>query len=476
MIRQYETTREQLANVRFRDVLQAGAQEICRELAAVSERHLGPRLITVELPSSVLSLFAAESSTALRARAALVFERPAADSQLFGFGEAQRLSAPPGANLVEAMPLLRAHAAASISLVHGGARPRFFGGARFAPGKKVRDAAWDAFGGWQFTVPGVLIAANAGVFSGSVTVRANLPAGPEMEQRVLAQLLTAFESSESSAPPARNGSHAPEDAAVWQGRVAEALAEIAAGRYRKVVLARQTRVPLTPASDTRGIVTRLAERYPSCFIFKYQVGPASWIGASPELLVSLDRGTVRAAALAGSRPRSADSEADSRLMDELLASAKERNEQSFVTAALREVLGPFCSELHAPDVPQVVSLPNVHHLYTPVQGRAAEGVDVLDLVVAAHPTPAVGGSPRTEAIDAIDRIEGMDRGWYAGPIGWMDYSGDGEFAVALRSGLLLGGEAVLYAGAGIVEGSVPGTEFAETEVKLRPLREALSGR
>jgi len=122
-----------------------------------------------------------------------------------------------------------------------------------------------------------------------------------------------------------------------------------------------------------------------------------------------------------------------------------------------------------------MSIANIHHLHTPFEGQAHEGIGILDVVAALHPTPAVGGAPRAEALDAIDRLESMDRGWYAGPIGWTDLAGDGEFAVALRSGLVSDFEAVLFAGAGIVDGSVPEREFAETELKLRPLREALFG-
>jgi isochorismate synthase len=203
-------------------------------------------------------------------------------------------------------------------------------------------------------------------------------------------------------------------------------------------------------------------------VFKFSVSGATWIGASPELLVSLENGVVRAAGLAGSAPAGAG--------ERLLRDAKELAEHAFVVEALRESLEPLCDRLEAPGVPSVVNLANISHLFTPFLGRARAGVGVLDLAASVHPTPAVAGTPRDAALAAIDRLEGLDRGWYAGPIGWFDLARDGEFAVALRSGLVTDGRAALYAGAGIVAGSSPRDEADEIEVKLAAMRDAVGGR
>ena len=173
--------------------------------------------------------------------------------------------------------------------------------------------------------------------------------------------------------------------------------------------------------------------------------------------------------------RGADDVEDRRLAHELLGSAKEQSEHELVVRATRQALAPLCEQLAVPETPQLMQMADIQHLHTPVEGVAAAGVDLFEVLLAMHPTPAVGGWPTEPALEAIGRLEGMDRGWYSGPIGWIDMNGEGAFAVALRSALLREGEALLYAGAGIVEGSDPRGELAETELKLHPLLEALRG-
>ena len=278
-----------------------------------------------------------------------------------------------------------------------------------------------------------------------------------------------------AAPPVARAECGAPDAAHWRRAVRQALAEIGAGRYRKAVLALRVRCAADAPHDAAAALTALAARYGECFVFGYRLGEASWIGASPELLVSLERGRLRASSLAGTRARAADEAEDARLAGELLASGKERAEHDLVARATRAALAPLCRELSAPPAPGLLRMAGIQHLHTPLEGSAAPGVDALDALLAMHPTPAVGGWPREPALEAIARIEDMDRGWYAGPIGWIDMQGDGEFAVALRSALVRGREAFLYAGAGIVRGSDPDRELAEAELKLRPLLDALRG-
>jgi isochorismate synthase len=189
-------------------------------------------------------------------------------------------------------------------------------------------------------------------------------------------------------------------------------------------------------------------------------------------MVSASEREVNAASLAGSRRRGATPEEDRALIAELLGSNKERLEHLLVARAIGDGLAPFCDALDVPSEPTLLQTHNIQHLYTPIRGHLRNGYDVLDLAAALHPTPAVGGWPRAAALDAIGRLERMDRGWYAAPIGWMDFKGDGVFAVGLRAGLLEGRELTLYAGNGIVAGSIPEAELAETELKLGSVRAA----
>ncbi len=248
------------------------------------------------------------------------------------------------------------------------------------------------------------------------------------------------------------------------------------GRLEKVVLARECRiqgsVPFSPAR----VLRRLRADYPGCFTFAVARGDRCFLGATPERLVRLRHGTIWTSCLAGSIGRGATAEEDQRLGQALLASPKERSEQAIVVRALYDSLAPLCEDLTPPGEPTVMKMRNLQHLYTPVVGRVAGGRTILELVEALHPTPAVGGSPRDLALPLIREREELDRGWYAGPLGWLDARAEGEFAVAIRSALLAGSEASLFAGCGIVAGSDPRREYEESCLKLRPILAALGGR
>ncbi len=439
--------------------------------AATASAHL----VTIDLPGPIVDRLASGGLASLRTRATVTWEKPARQSSLIGLGTAARLTGPRNSALKDAMRQIGEVSRDSVVLTtHAAARPRFLGGGRFDPEGAATDPAWASFGGWQFVVPCFLLATEGGELFGSCTMSVrNGETAAEIEAH-LAHALDAALRPDPLGPgnaPAAPALDPPE----WQDRVASALEEIERGQYQKVVLARRTRVDTAGAARIGETMGKLASRYGNCYVFKFHTADADWLGASPELLVALEGGTVRAASLAGSRPRNADPEEDRRRVSDLLGDAKERAEHQYVVTALRDSLAPLCRDLSSPAGPEVMTLANIHHLYTPVEGHVAPGTHVLDLVTAIHPTPAVGGWPRAAAVSAINRLEQLDRGWYSGPIGWMDFAGDGEFAVALRSGLVNSTEASLFAGAGIVEGSVPAAELAETETKLRPLREALGG-
>lgn len=262
------------------------------------------------------------------------------------------------------------------------------------------------------------------------------------------------------------------DDGAWLEAVAAALDAIDAGRAEKVVLARDVRLWSRSPFRSEEVLERLAGRFPSCFTFLVD----GLVGASPELLLRRTGAHVSSRVLAGTAPRGADPDHDARLAADLQGSAKDLHEHALAARSVVEVLGRACRELTAPDGPSIVRLDNVQHLGSDVTGVLDAPVHVLDLVEALHPTAAVGGTPRAGALALIDELEGMDRGRYAGPVGWCDARGDGEFAIALRCAELDGDRARLFAGAGIVAGSLPEAELMETWLKMRAMIDVLTRR
>ena len=259
----------------------------------------------------------------------------------------------------------------------------------------------------------------------------------------------------------------------WQSTIEQALAAIGRGEFTKVVLARAVRVEANRDIDRAAVLRRLRSLYPSCVTF----AAGGFVGATPELLVARHGDRVRSHPLAGTVPRSGDPDHDRALAAAMLASAKEREEHALTVDAVAAALRPLCTDVEAPTAPDVVSLRNVAHLASTVTGRLREtdkGLpSALDLVARLHPTPAVGGAPTQPALDFIERHENLDRHFYAGPVGWVDGTGDGEWMVGIRSAQLDGDTARLYAGVGIVAGSDPDAELAETQFKLQALLSAL---
>jgi isochorismate synthase len=467
-------SRETSLSVRLPQPVESSLRTMALELAAASTnaRHL----VTVDLPDPIIDRLVSGGLASLRARATVCWEKPSQQSSLIGLGIAARLVGDRGATLISALqPIVELSTQALVLTTHSAARPRFVGGGRFDPAGQVCDPAWASFGGWQFVVPCFIVATEQGGLVGSCTMSVEPGETPDQVEARLVEALEAALRLDTLTEQLSGAEPAPValEPSEWESRVSAALLEIGRGQYDKVVLARRTTVEASAANEVGTALVNLSAAYPNCYVFKFHTPDADWIGATPELLVALDGSAVRAASLAGSRPRSVEGREDRRQLTELLADAKERSEHQYVAMALREGLTPLCSDLSSPAAPEVMTLANIHHLYTPFEGHVAPGTHILELVAAIHPTPAVGGWPRSEAVAAIDRLEQLDRGWYSGPIGWIDFSGDGEFAVALRAGLVNSTGAVLFAGAGILAGSVPAGELAETETKLRPLRDAL---
>ncbi|MBW2658362.1 MAG: isochorismate synthase [Deltaproteobacteria bacterium] len=257
--------------------------------------------------------------------------------------------------------------------------------------------------------------------------------------------------------------------------VGKALDSIQKGDFEKVVLARYCELSRdTPFSAAR-VLYNLREHYPSCFIFAASMSGSSFLGATPERLFALRAGEVLSGPLAGSVRRGATGEEDMMLQKKLLSNRKELHEHAIVVRAIQRVLEPHCAHLTVPDEPSILQLPGIQHLYSEISGtlRGNEKASILRIVGDLHPTPAVGGAPGKEALEWLAENEEMERGWFAGPVGWVNDRGEGDFAIALRVALLRGNIAHLHAGAGIVAGSVPEDELKETTLKMETASSAL---
>ena len=264
------------------------------------------------------------------------------------------------------------------------------------------------------------------------------------------------------------------DTKSWQRSVAEAVDRITRGELDKVVLARDVVAQAANPIDPRFLMTRLSERYPECWTFLVE----GLVGATPELLVRRRGDVVTSRVLAGTIRRGASSEADADLASALLASDKEQEEHEYAVASVAAALSAHCTDLDVPESPRLLRLANVQHLATDVTGRIADDTPVLALAASLHPTAAVCGTPTERAANVIRSLEGMDRSRYAGPVGWIDARGDGELGIALRCGKIDQSDQRrirLFAGCGIVAGSDPASELAETNAKLEPMKQALLG-
>jgi menaquinone-specific isochorismate synthase len=256
----------------------------------------------------------------------------------------------------------------------------------------------------------------------------------------------------------------------YEKAVESAIARISAGELSKVVLARDLTGTLAPGSDIRSMVTELAHAYPDCWTFAID----GLYGASPETLVSVRGGVVDARVLAGTAARGADPSSDEVAASGLATSRKDLDEHAFAVRSVTDVLRPLTSHLIAAEAPFTLRLANLWHLATDVSGEVAAGVSALDLAAALHPTAAVAGSPTAAAVALIAELEPFDRGRYAGAVGWVGANGEGEWAIALRCVSVNGETVTAHAGAGIVADSVAATELRETQMKFRPVLDALA--
>lgn len=355
--------------------------------------------------------------------------------------------------------------------------PRLFGGVAFAPGAQAAVGKpiappWGGFADASFTLPACVYATDGE----RATLRANVPRGEaQAAARRLAEIAVAVarrgEAAPEAAPelPREHAELVAPDA--FRALVRDALSRFAAGELEKVVLAAPSLLTAAGPIAIAPALARLREGYPACARFALPRGGATFVGATPERLLCVDGRVVQVDALAGSAPRrDGDDEAAAR---ELLASEKDRREHALVVEAIVAALGPACEALEVPAAPAVRTLRNVHHLWTPIVGRLAAPSPALALAGRLHPTPAICGAPRAAALAWIRAREPAARGWYAGAVGWLGPGGSGDLWVGIRSALIEGPRAWLYAGVGLVAGSEPDAELAEVRLKRRPMLAAL---
>lgn len=338
---------------------------------------------------------------------------------------------------------------------------RFFGGGCFDV-QAVRAAYWLPFGPWRFWLPRFELWRQGS----RCWLACNLIPARDRDAEALSGSLSWPETLPAAPLPLPLDRIDLPDYRGWAHNVQQALKAFQQGKLEKVVLARQVCFTFGEPLDSLTLMQRLEEATPGCFHFYYQpeVGKA-FLGASPERLFRRAEGQVWTEAVAGTRPRGQTEADDARLAAELLESEKDRREQYYVQQSILEELRPWCQTLEVDTQLSEMTLARGRHLYTGIRGRLHAQVPTATLLEVLHPTPAVGGYPRQEALAAIRDWEPFDRGWYAGPIGWIGAEA-AEFAVAIRSGLVDGTRLYLYSGAGIVEGSVPELEWAEIEHKI----------
>ena len=261
----------------------------------------------------------------------------------------------------------------------------------------------------------------------------------------------------------------------WKAQVTKVAHELKEDSLKKVVLARESRLVFTKRIVTEQVLSSLLSEQHDSFIFAFEQSSDCFIGATPERLVKKEYDHIFSACLAGSIARGNTKEEDILLGDSLINDKKNLTEHQYVVDMIQDAMEETCAEVIIPDHPRLFKLKNIQHLYTPVIGKANQETSLLTLVERLHPTPALGGLPKKEAIDKIREVEALDRGLYGSPVGWLDHQGNGDFAVSIRSGLIQGNEASIFAGCGVVQDSIAELEFEETNIKFKPMLSALGG-
>ena len=445
-------------------------RERIERAVAAARKERRPVLASVTVP---LTDAVDVSATVLAARhqdeRAFCIEQPDRATAIAALGEAVAVEASGPGRFADAARQCR-------ELAHGAvadeAEPLWVGGFAFAD-EGGRTPEWSSFAPARLALPEICLRRDGA--DTTLTLSAVVQ-GDEAPEAVLERIAKRVESVKPARMPlldpdpveaAKVVSVAPPEH--FEEAVRRATERIAAGELDKVVLAREVRVHAPNPIDFAAVYGALRDAFPSCYCYLAATPDGTFLGASPELLVRRDGQRAQTVALAGTLRRSADPAVDRHLAEQLLSGERFREEQAIVTRRIERELDPVSVWVAAAEEPVVVKVQNVQHLGTPIRAQLAEPLACVELAGRLHPTPAVGGEPAERALPLIPALEGLDRGWYAAPVGWTDLAEDGEFCVALRCALIRDRVAHLYAGEGIVRDSVPEEELAANEAKLQAL-------
>ncbi len=354
-----------------------------------------------------------------------------------------------------------------------GTGPLLLGAFSFDP-KTKPSRLWRRFGTGLFSIPAVSLTD----FHGQAYLTLNLACAAGDDPKKLMGRLQEMKKNAAGEFPAvpdfrgrlmEKEEKKPDE---WKRTVRKAVDQIKTSGLNKIVLARALELAFDDPINPETVLNRLQEQQKGNFIFSLESAGDCFLGATPERLVRKKGSELFSACLAGSMVRGKDEESDERLGEALLNDPKNRLEHQYVVSTIKKALGGLCQSLNVPVEPVLMKNKHIQHLYTPVQGLCNPEFSVFDVIDRLHPTPALGGVPTEQAVDWIRENENLERGLYASPIGWSDAFGNGEFAVGIRSALIRGKQATLFAGCGVIEGSIAEKEYEETAVKFRPMLSA----
>jgi menaquinone-specific isochorismate synthase len=359
---------------------------------------------------------------------------------------------------------------------HNGLGPALFGGFSFDP-LKTKTALWANYSNSLFHIPKYMLS----IIEGQAYLTTNILCDQHDDTSLVEKVSLERENLLSSVKhsPLYGESQLEKTEEIqpeaWKRTVDEIVKDLKDGSLKKVVLARELRLYFNGPVQVEKVLEHLIREQSESFIFAFESEGDCFVGASPERLLKKSGNDVFTTCLAGSIKRGITIDEDKVLEQDILSDQKNLIEHQYVVDMITEAMSEVCTEIILPDHPQLMKMRDIQHLYTPVIGKTEAQTSLLDIIERLHPTPALGGLPKKEAVEKIREVELLDRGFYAGPIGWMDYRGNGEFAVAIRSGLIQGNEASLFAGCGVVADSNSESEYQETNIKFRPMLTALGG-
>jgi len=462
-----------MTSLELQVTVSAKLTHIMRDLPAAGFYHF----VSITVPFFDCDLLQFYSAHASRSKC-FFWNDPGQQVTLVGIGCAHEISCNNGLRFFQCQAELKD----SISKikVEDPSNPLFYAGFSF-DALAEKDGNWRHFPASSIILPQFLLRATGDGFTLSINIDVRCAESIENRiQRVICDLNEIEETLKSSTryekSPSINRLHNDLTPEKWKNVASSAIKRLSEGALQKVVLARKMSLHAGNPFQTTSILRQLLTTNPQSYVFSFSREGSHFLGATPERLVSLSQRQIKVTALAGTSRRGANTSQDLVLGNRLLGSQKDRHEHNLVVESIANSLRPLCTNLDIPQMPQICRLREMLHLYTPISGVIQHGTNILDLVAKLHPTPAVGGINSHDALRFIRENECMDRGWYAGPIGWLNGVGEGEFAVALRSALIRGKSASVFAGCGLVVSSNPDNEFEETRLKMRTMLSALGVR